>query len=198
MKTGMLVLAAALAAGCAMAPTGRYGNPDDDVYGRKERMEYTQKSRSVAEMLGRMVTDPDFTDIYGRAEKRAAARGHQRPTVIVGRIEDNTHPGSNDCLSTLQMRQELKAELRKTKLFAVIDLAERQRMQRNVVADSNGGAANDNLQAIGAYAAGDFTMEGELLQESSGSSHFHFFDLRLTDTTSGVEVWSDIVRIRKD
>lgn len=197
-KLGMTMLLAALAAGCQTAPASRYGAADDDVYGRKEKMEYTQKSRSVDEMFEAMKTDPDFTELYNDALERAKARGHKRPTVIVGKIEDNTHPGSNDYVATSQMRKELKTALRKTQLFAVIDLQERARMKRTTIDDVDGGAEGVNLQSIGEYSAGDFTMEGELARESTGSSYFHFFNLWMTDTSSGVEIWSDTVRIRKD
>ena len=197
-KLGMAILAAALAAGCQTAPTSRYGDVDDDVYGRKDKMEYTQQSRSIDDMIGQMLTDPDFTEFYEEAAGRAAVRGHKRPTVIVGKIEDNTRAGSNDYLSTSQMRTELKAALRKTRKFTVIDLQERARMKETASADADSGAAGDNLQSIGEYSAGDFTMEGELARESTGSSYFHFFNLWMTDTSSGLEIWNDTVRIRKD
>jgi PBP1b-binding outer membrane lipoprotein LpoB len=197
-KLGMAILAVAMAAGCQTAPTSRYGDADDDVYGRKDKMEYTQQSRSVEDMIGQMLTDPDFSGFYEDAMARAAARGHKRPTVIVGKIEDNTRAGSNDYLSTSQMRTELKEALRKTRKFAVIDLQERARMKKTAGADADSGAAGDNLQSIGEYAAGDFTMEGELRMARTGGSYFHFFNLRMIDTASGEEAWSDTVRIRKD
>jgi uncharacterized protein (TIGR02722 family) len=197
-KLGMALALAALAAGCQTAPTSRYGDVDDDVYGRKDKMEYTQQSRSVDDMIGQMLADPDFSDFYEAAQTRAASRGHKRPTVIVGKIEDNTRPGSNDYLSTSQMRTELKEALRKTKKFAVVDLQERTRMKKTAGADADSGAAGDNLQSVGEYSAGDFTMEGELRMTHTGGAYFHFFNLRMTDMASGEEAWSDTVRIRKD
>lgn len=196
-KLGMTILLAALAAGCQTAPTSRYGDVDDDIYGRKDKMEYTQQSRSVDEMFEAMLSDPDFSGLYKDAMKRAKKRGHKRPTVIVGDIEDNTHPGSNDYLATSQMRKELKVALRKTKKFAVIDLQERALMRKTVMEDIDGGAAGDNLQD-GEYSSGDFEMKGELARESTGNSYFHFFNLRMMDTSSGLEAWNDCVRIRKD
>lgn len=197
-KLGMMILLVALAAGCQTAPTSRYGDVNDDVYGNKAKMEYTQQSRSVTEMFEAMLTDPDFTELYSDAMERAKARGHKRPTVIVGKIEDNTHPGSNDYLATSQMRKELKVALQKTKKFAVIDLQERAKMKKTATADADSGAEGVNLESIGEYSAGDFTMEGELARESTGNSYFHFFNLWMTDTSSGEEAWNDFVPIRKD
>lgn len=195
-RLGMTILLAALAAGCQTAPTSRYGDVNDDIYGRKDTMEYTQKSRSVDEMLEAMLSDPDFTELYKDAMKRAKKRHHARPTVIVEEIEDNTHAGSNDFVATSQMRKELKVALRKTRMFRVIDLQERALMRKTVIADVDGGAADSNLQSI--YSECDFTMRAELQKTPVGNSYFHFFDVLMTDTSTGEEAWNEVVRIRKD
>ncbi|MBR4188851.1 MAG: hypothetical protein IKQ55_02700 [Kiritimatiellae bacterium] len=197
-RLGMTILAAALAAGCQTAPTSRYGDVDDDIYGRKDKMEYTQQSRSVTEAIEAMLTDPDFTDFYKLAKKRAKARGHVRPVVIVDKIEAGADPETTNYEATSQMRTELKEALRKTKKFVVVDLQERALMTRTVIADVDGGAAGDNLDAYNDYAAGEFVMTGELKRTSIDGSFFHFFNLRMTDTASGVETWNETVRIRKD
>jgi PBP1b-binding outer membrane lipoprotein LpoB len=197
-RLGMTILAAALAAGCQTAPTSRYGDVDDDIYGRKDKMEYTQQSRSVTEAIEAMLTDPDFTDFYKLAKKRAKARGHVRPVVIVDKIEAGADPETTNYEATSQMRTELKEALRKTKKFLVVDLQERALMTGTVIADVDGGAAGGNLDSYNGYAAGEFVMAGELKQTSTGGSYFHFFNLRMTDTASGVETWNETVRIRKD
>lgn len=197
-RLGMTILAAALAAGCQTAPTSRYGDVDDDIYGRKDKMEYTQQSRSVTEAIEAMLTDPDFTDFYKLAKKRAKARGHVRPVVIVDKIEAGADPETTNYEATSQMRTELKEALRKTKKFLVVDLQERALMTGTVIADADGGAAGGNLDSYNDYAAGEFVMTGELKQTSTGGSYFHFFNLRMTDTASGVETWNETVRIRKD
>lgn len=197
-RLGMTILAAALAAGCQTAPTSRYGDVDDDIYGRKDKMEYTQQSRSVTEAIEAMLTDPEFTDFYKLAKKRAKARGHVRPVVIVDKIEAGADPETTNYEATSQMRTELKEALRKTKKFLVVDLQERALMTGTVIADVDGGAAGGNLDSYNSYAAGEFVMAGELKQTSTGGSYFHFFNLRMTDTASGVETWNETVRIRKD
>lgn len=194
----MTILAAALAAGCQTAPKSRYGDVDDDVYGRKDKMEYTQKSRSVTEAIEAMLSDPDFTDIYKAAKKRAKARRHVRPVVIVDKIEAGADPDTTNYEATSQMRKELKEALRKTRQFLVVDLQERALMNRTVIEDVDGGAAGGNLDSYGNYAEADFVMTGDLQKDSTGNIYFHFFNLRMTDTSSGGEVWNETVRMRKD
>lgn len=196
-RLGMAILLAALAAGCETAPKNRYGDVNDDVYGDKRKMEYTQQVQAVEEVVGRLETDPDFKDFYANAKSRAEARGHKRPTVAVGKIENNTGPGSND-YETAQMRQELKTALRKTRLFTVVDLQERERMKRTVLAEADGGARGDNIQSIGGYDASDFTMTGEIVRKPTGGVWFHCLNLLMTDTSSGDEAWSDTVKFRKE
>ena len=71
-------------------------------------------------------------------------------------------------------------------------------MSRTVIADVDGGAAGDNLKSYGNYAEAEFVMTGDLQKDSTGNSHFHFFNLRMTDTESGEEAWNETVKIRKD
>ena len=197
MKRILFVCAAAAMSGCVSNRSG-YVNVDDDVYGRRDRLEYTQKSRVVGEMVGRMLSDPDFTEMYAIAKERATKRGHRRPTVVIREIENNTRPGASDLRTTSQMRKELKAALRKTGKFAVIDLYERERMKNTVIGGIDSGGSADNLQHVGEYDSGDFFMSGELTMESTGGKvFFHFFNLRLVDPVTGGEIWSDTVKIGK-
>ncbi|MBR2355051.1 MAG: hypothetical protein IKJ89_03350 [Kiritimatiellae bacterium] len=197
MKGMLVAFVAAAMAGCVSNRSG-YVNVEDDVYGRRDRLEYTQKSRMVGEMIGRMLSDPDFTETYAVAKERAAKRGHRRPTVVIREIEDNTRPGTSDSQTTSQMRKELKTELRKTKKFTVIDLYERERMKGTVIGGIDSGGSADNLQHVGEYDAEDFSMSGELRMESTGEKvFFHFFNLRLVDPVTGDEIWSDTVKIGK-
>lgn len=190
-------LAVAVLAGCETVPKSRYGDVNDDVYGNKAKMEYTQQVQSVEEVVGLLNTDPDFGDFYADAKARAEARGHKRPTVLVGLIENNTGPGSND-YETAQMRTELKTALRKTRLFTVIDLQERERMKKTVITEVDGGARRDNVQAIGEYDAGDFVMTGEITRKCTDGVWFHFLNLLMVDTSSGDVAWSETVKIRKE
>lgn len=186
-----------MAAGCQTAPKSRYGDVNDDVYGDKRKMEYTQQIQSVEEVVGKLETDPDFADIYQDAMERAITRGHKRPTVLVDKIEDNTQAASND-YETAQMRTELKTALRKTRLFRIIDLQERELMKQSVIAEVDGGARGDNLGSVGDYDASDFTMRGEIVRKPIGGVWFHCLNLLMVDTSSGDVAWSDTVKIRKD
>ena len=199
MKKATLVVALAVAvlAGCETAPKSRYGDVNDDVYGNKAKMEYTQQVQALEEVVGLLKTDPDFGDFYADAKARAEARGHKRPTVLVGLIENNTGPGSND-YELAQMRTELKTALRKTRLFAVIDLQERARMKKFVITEVDEGARRDNIQSIGEYDAGDFVMTGEITRKCTDGVWFHFLNLLLVDTSSGDVAWSETVKIRKE
>lgn len=197
-KMLLLLLATAILVGCATNSPRGYADPNEDVYGSAEKFEYPQKSLAVTELLERFLTDPDFDNFYKIARQRAEQRGHQRPTVVIREIEDNTRPGVADSQSTGQIRRELKAALRKTELFAVIDLYERARMVDTANAEANGGAASDNLQSFGEYESGDYVMFGEITREDvGGHDFFHFLNLRILDVVTGNEIWSDTERIRK-
>lgn len=189
-------LAAAVLAGCETVPKSRYGDVNDDVYGNKAKMEYTQQVQAVEEIVGKLLTDPDFEDIYADAKARAEARGHKRPTVmVVWPIQPL--PGHSD-YETSQMRTELMTALRKTRLFRVVDLQEREMMKQMVIAEADSGARGDNTQHIGDYEASDFVMRGKIVREHIDGSWFHCFNLLMVDTASGNPAWSDTVKIRKD
>ena len=193
------LLAAAVFAGCATETSGYYKNSRDDAFGRKETFEYPQKSQAIAEMVGRLLTDPDFTDLYSTAMARAQKRGHKRPTVIIREIEDNTQAGGSDARSTRQVRTELKAALRKTRMFAVIDTYERAKMTNVVLHDIDAGAKADNNESFGEYESGDFVMFGELSKDNVGGRvYYHFLNLRMIDPVTGTEIWSDTVKVTKE
>lgn len=202
MKNIMFIVLASAAvyfAGCASESGGRYVREDEDRFGEAKNLEYPQKSRAITEMVQKMVTDPDFIDIYEDALKRAEARGHKRPTIVIKQLEDNTKPGSNDQKTTAQMHKELKSALRKTRKFAIIDLYERQRMWETVISEGDGGAADDNVSSYGAYEAGDFFMFGDLARDTvQKKTWYHFLNLRLVDPVTGDEIWDDTVKVIKE
>ena len=86
---------AVCAAGCESmrpGPSEGYLNKDDDVFGRAETMEYTQKSRSVVRIIEQMKTDIMLTPQYDAARKRALAAGRARPTVASGADRTTSTP----------------------------------------------------------------------------------------------------------
>ena len=197
---GLAVLASlmAITTGCASMPPGPprgYMNPNDDVYGRSSRLEYTQKHRSIVLILEQMKTDPMFTAQYDNARKRALAAGRTFPTIAVKPIENNTGDGRSDAAVTGQMYRELITQIRKTGLFEMIDYARRRQMRNTVVAAVDDGEAPANLEHIGNYTSADFIMTGELRRERTDDPgrtvYHHFLNLELTDTATGTVFWSD-------
>ena len=192
------VVLALAAAGCETVrpgPRRGYLNPDDDVFGKADRLEYTQKHRSIVKVLEQMKTDPMFTTQYDAAKKRAADAGRALPTVAVRPIENNTGDGRSDSAVTGQMYRELIAQLRKTRLFEVIDYARRSQMKKTVVAAVDDGENSANLQHIGEYTSADFIMTGELRREETDDGdrvvYHHFLNLDMTDTSTGTVFWND-------
>lgn len=189
---------AVCAAGCESmrpGPSEGYLNKDDDVFGRAETMEYTQKSRSVVRIIEQMKTDIMLTPQYDAARKRALAAGRARPTVAVRPIENNTGDGRSDSAATSQIYRELVAQLRKSGLFEMIDYARRSQMKKTVIAAVDDGEAPSNLEAIGNYTSADFIMTGELRREMTegrkGRAYHHFLNLEMTDTSTGTVFWND-------
>ena len=197
-KMLLAVALALVAAGCETArpgPRRGYLNPDDDVFGKADRLEYTQKHRSIVKVLEQMKTDPMFTTQYDAAKKRAADTGRALPTVAVRPIENNTGDGRSDSAVTGQMYRELIAQLRKTRLFEVIDYARRSQMKKTVVSAVDDGENFANLQHIGEYTSADFIMTGELRREETDDGdrvvYHHFLNLEMTDTSTGTVFWND-------
>ena len=195
MKMAFLLLLSAVATGCVSGPSEGYVNPDDDVFGDPNTMEYPQKHRSVVNVLKKMRTDPMFTTLYDAAKARAAAAGRVLPTIAVRPIENNTGDGRSDSEATGQIYRELMTELRKTKLFEIIDYARRSQMKKTVVAAVDDGENSANLQHIGNYTSADFVMTGELRREFTNDRnrrvYHHFLNLEMTDTSTGTVFWSD-------
>ena len=114
-------------------PRRGYMNHDDDVFGRTDRMEYTQKHRSVADVFEKMRIDETVN--YIAAKERAKARvkaAHPdlapdvvekiaKPTIAVRPIENNTGDGRSDSAVTGQMYREIITQLRKTGMFEIIE-----------------------------------------------------------------------------
>lgn len=192
------VVLALAAAGCETVrpgPRRGYLNPDDDVFGKADRLEYTQKHRSIVKVLEQMKTDPMFTTQYDAAKKRAADAGRVLPTVAVRPIENNTGDGRSDSVATGQMYREIINQLHKTGLFEMIDYARRSQMKKTVVAAVDDGENPANLQSIGEYTSADFILTGELKRERTDDGdrvvYHHFLNLEMTDTSTGTVFWSD-------
>jgi len=192
------VVLALAATGCETArpgPRRGYMNPNDDVFGRTDRMEYTQKHLSIVNIFEKMRTDPMFTEQYDAARSRAIAAKRKRPTIAVRPIENNTGDGRSDSVATGQMYREIITQLRKTGLFEMIDYARRSQMKKTVVAAVDDGENPANLQSIGEYTSADFILTGELKRERTDDGdrvvYHHFLNLEMTDTSTGTVFWSD-------
>lgn len=194
-KVAVFLLMASAAAGCVSGPSSGYVNPDDDVYGKPFKMDYTQKSRSIGDVLGKMKTDPMFSTQYAAATNRAHTAGRVLPTIAVRPIENNTGDGRSDSAVTGQMYRELITELRKTKLFEMIDYTRRKTLIDTVTGGANSGDDPAAIQHIGNYTSADFIMTGELRRERTDDRrrtvYHHFLNLEMTDTSTGTVFWSD-------
>ena len=194
-KAAIFLVMAAAAAGCVSGPSRGYVNPDDDVYGKPSEMGYTQKSRSIVDVLENMKTDPTFSTQYEAAKSRANAAGRGLPTIAVRPIENNTGDGRSDSAVTGQMYRELITALRKTKLFEMIDYTRRKRLIDTVTGGANSGDDPMAIQHVGNYTSADFIMTGELRRERTDDRrrtvYHHFLNLEMTDTSTGTVFWSD-------
>lgn len=194
---GVIAIFVAALSGCVTrpGPSRGYGNPDDDVLGKSSGMGYTQKHRSIVDIFEKMKTDPTFTTQYDAAKKRATDAGRVLPTVAVRPIENNTGDGISDSAATGQMYREIITQLRKTKLFEVIDYTRRKRLIDTVTSGVDNGNNPDSIQHIGNYTSEDFILTGELKRERTDDGdrivYHHFLNLEMTDTSSGAVFWSD-------
>lgn len=204
------VVLALAAAGCETVrpgPRRGYLDPNEDQFGRADRMEYTQKHRSVVDVFEKMKIDKTVN--YIAAKERAKVRvkaAHPdlapdvvekiaKPTIAVRPIENNTGDGRSDSAVTGQMYREIINQLRKTDLFEMIDYARRSQMKKTVVAAVDDGENAANLQHIGEYTSADFIMTGELRREETDDGdrvvYHHFLNLEMTDTSTGTVFWND-------
>ena len=197
-KMLLVVVLTLAAAGCETVrpgPRRGYMDPNDDVFGKTDRMEYTQKHLSIVTVFEQMKTDPMFTTQYDAAKKRAADAGRVLPTVAVRPIENNTGDGRSDSVATGQMYREIITQLRKTKLFEVIDYTRRKRLIDTVTSGVDNGNNSDAIQHIGNYTSEDFILTGELKREHADDGdrvvYHHFLNLEMTDTSTGTVFWSD-------
>ena len=197
-KAGCAAALVFAAGGCEAfrpGPPRGYLNPNDDIYGRASRMEYSQKHLAVVDIIGKMLTDPTFTVRYDAAKHRAIDAKRALPTIAVMPIENNTGDGRSDAAVTGQIYRELITVLRKTGKFEMIDYARRTQMRNTAIAAVDAGENPANLQNIGNYTSADFTMTGELRREQTDDPgmrvYHHFLNLEMTDTATGTVFWSD-------
>ena len=194
MKMACFLLMSAVAAGCVSGPSRGYIDPNDDVFGRASHMEYPQMHLALVNVLAKMRTDPMFTTQYDAAKVRAAEAKRALPTIAVKHIENNTGDNRGDS-ATGQITRELITELRKTRLFEIIEYSRGAEMTKDVISAVDHGEGSANLQNIGSYTSADFTMTGELRCEFTDDRdrrvYHHFLNLEMTDTKTRTVCWSD-------
>lgn len=196
--------AVVLCAGCVAPSPGRsrgYLDPEEDVYGRSSRLEYSQKRLTVTKSVERMLTDPMFTGNYDKARARASAAGRTLPTIAINPIENNTGDGRSDSAATGQLYRELLTAIRKTGRFVMIDRMRRKQMTDSNIGGVDSGEDGAGIQGVGDYTSADFVMTGDLRREvTEGESHtvyHHFLNLEMIDSASGTVFWSDTVPVVK-
>jgi len=195
----LLLLCLVIFAGCATTKTkGHYVDPNADFFGDKEKLEYPQKIAALNQMIDNLLVSQEYARISEVATKRAKERGHERPIMAIGSIEDNTQAGSSD-LATAQIRRELKKILRTRTMFDVVDAVDRGKMTEDVLGRIRNGEKPDNIEGIGEYSSGDLFMFGELLRDdAAGLVYYHFMNFCIQDPIKGLEYWSDTVKVAKE
>ena len=201
LTTAGLLLAVCCSVGCNGAVSSPYVPKDEDVLGRASRFEHRQKSRSVEESVDRMLTDPTFDGSYREVAERAQAAGRKLPVLAVKPILNNTGDGRSDSAATRQIFEALKAALRKTGKFEVVDYTQRQSLLKTVVEGNNTGDDGGALQAIGAYRSPNLVLTGDIRRDETEDRgrrvYFHFLNLEIQSTATGTVFWSDTVEVGK-
>lgn len=201
LTTAGLLLAVCCSVGCNGAVSSPYVPKDEDVLGRASRFEHRQKSRSVEESVDRMLTDPTFDGSYREVAERAQAAGRKLPVLAVKPILNNTGDGRSDSAATRQMFEALKAALRKTGKFEVVDYTQRQSLLKTVIEGNNTGDDGGALQAIGAYRSPNLVLTGDIRRDETEDRgrrvYFHFLNLEIQSTATGTVFWSDTVEVGK-
>ena len=196
-KVMFLVLAAMLFSACVNESSNHYGIVEDDVYGRRGTLEYTQKSRAITEAVERMLTDSDIKNIYEIALKRAKDRGRARPTICVKDFEANVKPGVSDSMITGQVHREFVTAIRKTTKFTIVSISAREDMSDTFRAEVDTGAKAENPQHWGEYDSVDFYIKGSIAREGSAKRPLFFVNFEMIDYVNGTTIWNDTIRILK-
>ena len=201
LTTAGLLLAVCCSVGCNGAVSSPYVPKDEDVLGRASRFEHRQKSRSVEESVDRMLTDPTFDGSYREVAERAQAAGRKLPVLAVKPILNNTGDGRSDSAATRQMFEALKAALRKTGKFEVVDYTQRQALIKTVIDGNNNGDDGGAIQTIGTYKSPNLILTGDIRRDETEDRgrkvYFHFLNLEIQSTATGTVFWSDTVEVAK-
>lgn len=198
-----LIVVVCCAAGCLgyPPPPSPYVSNSDDVVGRASRFEHRQKTRSVAEAIERMQTDPTFTAGYQEALAQAKAAKRRLPVLAIKPILNNTGDGRGDAAATKQIFEALKTGFRKTGLFEIVDYTQRKALNDTLLAGADSGDDDGALQAIGNYRSPNLVLTGEIRRDETDETgrrvYFHFLNLEIQSTATGTVFWSDTIEVAK-
>ena len=196
-----LLLAVCCSAGCHGVASSPYVSRDEDVLGRASKFEHRQKARSVEEAVARMFTDPTFDESYREVADQAKAAGRKRPVLAVKPILNNTGDGRSDSVATRQVFEAIKASLRKSGKFEVVDYTQRQNLIKTVTDGNNYGDDGGAIQGIGGYRSPNLILTGDIRRDETEDRgrmvYFHFLNLEIQSTATGTVFWSDTVEVGK-
>lgn len=199
MKTLLLavsLLGLIATAGCVSRsnPSG-YVNEETLVFDRPDVLTQSERSRLVADVVGRLLTDPTFSAKY--TEKMKAKSDGKLPIVAFSALENNVKDGRSDSAAMGQFSKELMVAFRKTGRFDVIDDVANPVLVNRLMSGNDAGETVAAVQNFGDYAPPDFYVTGDIRRFLDDGIYTHSLNLQMLDTSTRRIFWSDTVKILK-
>ena len=195
LSTFLLVGVIALTGCVSHSGSSGYVNEGVLVFDRPEKLTQSEQSRLVADIVGRMLTDPTFSDRY--AEKMKEKTGGKLPIVAFSALENNVSDGRSDSVAMGQFTRELMVALRKTGKFDVIDDVANPALVNRLMSGNDAGETVAFAQNFGDYAPPDFYVTGDVRRFFDDGIYTHCLNLQMLDTSTRRVFWSDTAKILK-
>lgn len=199
MKTLLLavsLLGLIATAGCvSRSNTSGYVNEETLIFDRPDVLTQSERSRLVADVVGRLLTDPTFSAKY--TEKMKAKSDGKLPIVAFSALENNVKDGRSDSAAMGQFSKELMVAFRKTGKFDVIDDVANPVLVNRLMSGNDAGETVAAVQNFGDYAPPDFYVTGDIRRFLDDGIYTHSLNLQMLDTSTRRIFWSDTVKILK-
>ena len=195
LSTFLLVGVIALTGCVSHSGSSGYVNEGVLVFDRPENLTQSEQSRLVADIVGRMLTDPTFSDRY--AEKMKEKISGKLPIVAFSALENNVSDGRSDSVAMGQFTRELMVALRKTGKFDVIDDVANPALVNRLMSGNDAGETVAFAQNFGDYAPPDFYVTGDVRRFFDDGIYTHCLNLQMLDTSTRRVFWSDTAKILK-
>ena len=199
MKTLLLtasILGVMAMVGCvSRSSSSGYVNEETLIFDRPDVLTQSERSRLVADVVGRLLTDPTFSVKY--AEKMKAKSDGKLPIVAFSALENNVKDGRSDSAAMGQFSKELMVAFRKTGKFDVIDDVANPALINRLMSGNDAGETVAAVQNFGDYAPPDFYVTGDIRRFLDDGIYTHSLNLQMLDTSTRRVFWSDTVKILK-